>query len=250
MLKAKIENISQSSEQMEIQMQTETKNTNRISCNEEIDNDELKMTIDCSKSKDLEKINNSQELSTPKTLIITSINKIDESNLNNLNSFFEKLANAKLEVLVIESDSESSYELYTLIESLSIMLPYVSGSITFKGFNLDSIAFNQLIESIYNVENFSLINWCLDIKSEISFEVPTEFKLKNLELSNISLKDDINESSIQSKAKILTQSLFKVAFFKNLDKAQISKSTRFEQHFSNMIFKTLSAESKVKSSWN
>ena len=236
-LNDKLINLTKDNEKSNDLIQIETQ-TNKVSRDEEVDiTVDLKMTIDCWENEDFEKINNSQELNTPKTLKIINFDKIEVDKLNKLNSFFEKCANTKWKELIIESDAENYSDLYTLIESLSILLPYVSGSIILKGFNIDWITFSLFIESIYSAASFSLKNWWIDIKSELKFELPSEFKLKNLEFSNISIKDDNNESSIQSKAKMLTQSLFQATFFKNLDKVQISKVTRFEQHFSRMISK-------------
>ena len=239
LLKSKIDELSQNNQQNDTQTPTQTEvNTNKVSSSEEIKSDwnELDITIDCSNSEELQKTLNIQEIDSIKSIAISRFDQIKEDQLIKLNSFIERFTNKKWDILVVESNGKSLSELYTLIESLSIMLPNVSESIKLKGFNIDSISFKQLIESIYNVTNFTLIDWQLDLKSNLKFEVPSEFKLKNFELSNVDIKDNQIGSSVKSKVNALVQSMLKVDFFKNLCKAEISKITKFEKKFSDIIW--------------
>ena len=209
--------------------------TDKVYDSEELDvNNYVKVTIDCSKNEDFEKISHKPELVTPKMLFITNFDKIEISKLSELNSFLEKCANADWKELVIESNAKNYSEFHSLKESASVIFPYVSELITLKGFNIDSISLNQLIESIYNVKILSLIDWWIDIKSELKLGLPLEFKLKSFNISNISVKDDGAECSIESKAKALFEYLNSAELFKNLENIQISRLTRFEQIFSKL----------------
>ena len=231
-LRAKINNFAQSA-MIENKNKSET-NTD-LPYNEEeqknISDEDITIVIDWSKKDDYCLLENNTEYNAPISLTIMNVSELIENKLFQLNLFLERWMTTKWEKFTIQSNGKSKAELYNFIESLSIVLPNISKEVCIQGFDIDFTSLKQLFESIYNTQSFSLLDWCIDIKSPLKFDSSSQYKLKNLEFKNIITKEWSDSLSIESKAKILSSALDQSSFFNHIEKLNIDKNTVFEQSF-------------------
>ena len=193
------------------------------------------ITIDVSKLDKHIDYQNYSELLKFEEFSIKNLNIHQKVEIEKFNLFLENFSIQKWKIFNIEAWLESSIEIYSFIETLTFIFPYISDQILIKGFNIDSTSFKQLIESIHNVKNLSLFDWTINIHSLITFDFPSVHNLKEITFSNTQVNLGEEDNSLNQKAKILVNSFKEASFYKDLEKFTFLNVSEFDEEWMKEI---------------
>ena len=199
-------------------------------------NEEGKVLLDFLNDESYRTISKWLKNCSPKEIVVKNVNILRKCMLLDLNIFLDQCITEKWEILSIESENSYFIDIKHIIEVMENVIPYISESIILKGVYFNSKEFKSFIESVYNTKKLSLIDWWINIDSNLKLYTGMRFQIKELEISNIKTTD-IDDSKIESNLNNLFEELMKISFFSNLSVLKISNNTQFDQVFCKVFGK-------------